>query len=90
MARIKLFTESFLNVKSIITSFFQKMFESAPSHQLADIISAIVNATFKEKLDVLNAVDLKDRYLLIRIHTVEKFLLSNFLWFRTQLFGHIL
>ena len=47
--------------------FFQKMFESAPSHQLADIISAIVNATFKEKLDVLNAVDLKDRYSYIHV-----------------------
>ena len=40
------------------------MLESAPSHQLADIISAIVNATFKEKLDVLNSVNLKDRYVL--------------------------
>ena len=39
------------------------MLESAPSHQLADIISAIVNATFKEKLDVLNSVNLKDRYV---------------------------
>ena len=52
--------------------FFQKMFESAPSHQLADIISAIVNATFKEKLDVLNAVDLKDRYLHIDIQVCQK------------------
>ena len=55
-------TFKILNVKSIITSMFQKMLESAPSHQLADIISAIVNATFKEKLDVLNSVNLKDRY----------------------------
>ena len=56
-------TFKILNVKSISTSMFQKMLESAPSHQLADIISAIVNATFKEKLDVLNSVNLKDRYV---------------------------
>ena len=59
----KMTTFKILNVKSIITSMFQKMLESAPSHQLADIISAIVNATFKEKLDVLNSVNLKDRYV---------------------------
>ena len=39
------------------------MLESAPSHQLADIISALVNASFKEKVDVLNAVDLKERFV---------------------------
>ncbi len=38
------------------------MLESAPSHQLADIISGLVNASFKEKMDVLNAVDLKQRF----------------------------
>ena len=42
-------------------NMLQKMFESAPSHQLADIIAAVVNATFKEKLEVLNAVNLKER-----------------------------
>ena len=38
------------------------MLESVPSHQLADIMASIVNATFNEKLDILNAVDLKIRF----------------------------
>ena len=38
------------------------MLENAPNHQLADIISALVNASFKEKVEVLNAVKLHDRF----------------------------
>ena len=38
------------------------MLENAPNHQLADIISALVNASFKEKVEVLNAVKLQDRF----------------------------
>ena len=41
---------------------FQKMLESIPNHQLADLISSIVNASFNEKLEILNAIDLKDRF----------------------------
>jgi len=40
----------------------RRMLESVPSHQLADIMASIVNATFNEKLDILNAVDLKIRF----------------------------
>ena len=39
------------------------MLQSAPSHQLADIISALVNASYNEKVEVLNSVDLRDRFL---------------------------
>jgi ATP-dependent Lon protease len=38
------------------------MLESVPSHQLADIRAAIVKASYKEKLDILNAVDLRERF----------------------------
>lgn len=38
------------------------MLEQAPNHQLADIISALVNANYDEKIGVLNAVQLKDRF----------------------------
>jgi ATP-dependent Lon protease len=38
------------------------MLESVPSHQLADIMAAIVKASYKEKLDILNAVDLRERF----------------------------
>ena len=41
---------------------FQKMLESIPNHQLADLMSSIVNASFNEKLEILNAIDLKDRF----------------------------
>ena len=41
---------------------FQKLLESIPNHQLADLISSIVNASFNEKLEILNAIDLKDRF----------------------------
>ena len=39
------------------------MLESVPSHQLADIMASIINASFNEKLEILNAVDLKERFL---------------------------
>ena len=81
----KMTTFKILNVKSIITSMFQKMLESAPSHQLADIISAIVNATFKEKLDVLNSVNLKDRYVRWRLifePRLTGFPISNCVFFK--------
>ena len=38
------------------------MLESIPNHQLADLISSIVNASFNEKLEILNAINLKDRF----------------------------
>ena len=46
----------------ICNDHFQKMLESIPNHQLADLISSIVNASFNEKLEILNAIDLKDRF----------------------------
>lgn len=38
------------------------MLEQAPNHQLADIISALVNANYNEKVEVLNALQLKERF----------------------------
>ncbi len=38
------------------------MLETVPSHQMADIISAIVQASFKEKMEILSAVDLRERF----------------------------
>lgn len=33
-----------------------------PSHQLADVISSILNVSFKEKWEILNAVDVSERF----------------------------
>ena len=35
------------------------MLATIPNHQLADIVSAIVNSSRREKIEVLNATDLE-------------------------------
>ena len=42
--------------------FMQKMLDSVPSQHLPDICSTIVKASFSEKIQVLDAVDLAERF----------------------------
>lgn len=38
------------------------MLNSVPAHQLADIISSIVRTSYNERVEVLNAVSLEERF----------------------------
>jgi ATP-dependent Lon protease len=38
------------------------MLTTVPSHQLADLLSSLVNSSYKEKLDILETLDLEDRF----------------------------
>lgn len=42
--------------------FLQKMLESLPSQNLPDICASIVKASYTEKLQVLDAIDLTERF----------------------------
>lgn len=41
---------------------WQKMLENLPSQHLPDVCAAIVKASYTEKIQVLDAVDLTDRF----------------------------
>lgn len=38
------------------------MVEMMPAHALADLCTSVISATYAEKLDVLNALDLTERF----------------------------
>ena len=38
------------------------MLKSVPSHQLADLLASFVASSYKEKLEILETVDIKDRF----------------------------
>ncbi len=38
------------------------MLTTVPSHQLADLLSSLVNSSYKEKLEILETLDLEDRF----------------------------
>ena len=42
--------------------WFQKMLDSLPSQHLPDITASIVKASYSEKVQVLDAVDLTERF----------------------------
>lgn len=46
----------------IFVTPLQQMLESLPSQHLPDICAALVKASFTEKIQVLDAVDLTDRF----------------------------
>ena len=41
---------------------FQKMLDSLPSQHLPDVCASIIKASYAEKVQVLDAVDLTDRF----------------------------
>ena len=43
-------------------SLFQKMLDSLPSQSLPDITASIVKASYAEKIQVLDAIDLRERF----------------------------
>ncbi len=38
------------------------MLTTVPSHQLADLLASLVNSSYKEKLEILETLDLEDRF----------------------------
>ncbi|KAH3772744.1 lon protease homolog 2, peroxisomal-like [Dreissena polymorpha] len=51
-----------LDISIPIVSKLKRMLESVPSQHLPDICAALVKASFTEKIQVLDAVDLTDRF----------------------------
>ncbi len=47
----------------LVVSRLRKAVEGLPEHQLADLLASTVKASFAEKLAVLEAIDLKDRWV---------------------------
>ena len=38
------------------------MLTTVPSHQLADLLASLVNSSYKERLEILETLDLEDRF----------------------------
>ncbi|XP_078688340.1 lon protease homolog 2, peroxisomal-like [Branchiostoma floridae x Branchiostoma belcheri] len=51
-----------LDITVPVVAKLKKMLDSLPSQHLPDVFASIVKATFKEKLQVLDAVDLRERF----------------------------
>lgn len=59
---IKIFETKLQRICEYFETCFQRMLENLPSQHLADVCAAIVKASPNEKLEVLDAVDLTERF----------------------------
>ena len=46
----------------VMVAFPQRVLDTLPSHQLPDVCASIVKGSYHEKSEILNAVDLQDRF----------------------------
>jgi ATP-dependent Lon protease len=50
------------NIYEFSLNLFQKILSIVPSHQLADLVASLVSSSYKEKLEILETLDLEDRF----------------------------
>ena len=50
-----------MKCKPVVMDRLQGLLDSLPAHLLADIVASVVKTSYVEKLDILNAISLKER-----------------------------